>query len=69
MAPAVRRAFHQALDLVLDALAEEQRGTPTKRRRPPPLARPLPPLPPDVTDEDIARVTQKLERAGYRKAG
>ncbi len=71
MTPSLRRAFHQALDIVLDALSEDERAananhTPRKRR---PLAKPLPPLPPDVTPEELAASEERLARAGYRKAG
>lgn len=63
--PGIRRAAHQALDLILDALAEEQRETPTKKRR---RARAEPPtLPPDVSPEELAHVGRQLARSGYVK--
>lgn len=66
--PNLRRAFHQALDLVLDALAEEERGAPKKRRRPS-VARALPPLPEGLSEEKIAEIEARWERAGWKRAG
>ncbi len=66
MSPNLRRAAHQALDLILDALAEESAPVKTKKTR----ARATPPaLPPDVTPEELARIGAHLARAGYQKAG
>lgn len=62
VSPQLRRAFHTALDVVLDALAEEAAGTKTKRTRtitPPPLAA--------VPAEEIEAATRSFERAGYRR--
>lgn len=54
--PRLRRALHQALDSILDALAEDQEETP-KRRRSRPLA---PPMPVDATPDELARVRDLL---------
>lgn len=67
MSPGLRRAFHQALDLVLDALAEEERQAPAKKRRKI-AAKPMPPLPPDTTPEEMAQAAALFERAGWRKS-
>jgi hypothetical protein len=63
--PGLRRAVHQAADLVLDALAtDEDAPAKAKVRR----ARALPPtMPSDVTPEELARVHAALDRAGFRK--
>jgi hypothetical protein len=66
MTPTLRRALHQALDLVLDALAEEPEKPRRKRR--PCVVRTLP-LPADTTPADMACVEAQLARAGFRKAG
>jgi hypothetical protein len=71
VSPNVRRAMHQALDIVLDALAEEQREqpAPARKRRGQvlPSIVPLDPgeLPPHL-QEQLAR---QMHRNGYRKAG
>jgi hypothetical protein len=59
--------MHQALDIVLDAIAEEQREEPKTRKR----ARANPELPKlvNVTEEEKARALKAWERAGYRKTG
>lgn len=71
MTPALRRAFHQALDLVLDAMADEARNDNArpKRKRVPAVPKPLPPLPSDVTPDERAAVRKHLERSGFRKTG
>ncbi len=72
MTPSLRRAFHQALDLVLDALAEDTRAandTTKPKKRKPPIAKPLPPLPKDVTAAERKRIAEHLERQGFRPAG
>lgn len=71
MTPTLRRAFHQALDLVLDALADEARNDNAKprRKRAPLVPKPLPPLPPDVSADVQATVRKHLERSGFRKTG
>lgn len=69
MSPNLRRAAHQALDLILDALAEEARGEPAvkaKKRRP--RAEP-PTMPADMTPQELALIDRHLARAGYRKTG
>lgn len=67
MSPGLRRAAHQALDLILDALAEEGREVKKPRRR----GQAAPPLPPPVelAPELQAQLDRQLARAGYRKAG
>jgi len=69
MTPSLRRALHQALDLVLDAIAEDARNDAPKRRKRPALAKPLPPLPANIDPEVERVVNRQLERAGFRKAG
>lgn len=54
--------MHTALDIVLDALAEQERGTPTKRRGARATA---PRMPKDVTPEEIEASERRLARAGY----
>ncbi len=62
--PTLRHALHQCVDLLCDAIAEEQRSEPTKKRR----ARATPPaMPADVTAEELADVVRHLARAGYSK--
>jgi hypothetical protein len=65
VSPNLRRAWHQALDIVLDAIAEEGAAEPKKKRRGRARAD-LPPLPKDVTAEELARVKSQLAKAGYR---
>lgn len=69
MSPLLRRALHQALDIVLDALAEEQEARPAPRRRGSvgPKLDPIDPsdLPPDLR----AQLDRHMSRNGYRKAG
>lgn len=64
MKPNIRRAAHQALDILLDAIAEE---APKKTRRG--AADPELPPEPEVSPEMAAKIAAKLERAGYRKTG
>jgi len=69
MTPALRRALHQCVDILCDALAEEA-AEPKKRRRvsqPKPLA--VPALSPDRLAELEAQVERQRTRAGYKKAG
>lgn len=65
--PRLRRALHNALDLVLDALAEdaaEQGGAPKGKRR----ARIDPPMPEPVVDElTRRRAEEALRKRGFRK--
>jgi hypothetical protein len=63
---ALRRALHQAVDLVCDALTEDAEAKPAKRRR-----GPATPVIPDVevSPEALARAEERLSRAGYRKVG
>jgi hypothetical protein len=68
--PALRRAFHQALDLVLDALAEDARNDnarPKKKHRTDRPAKTLPPLPSNLTKAEKEAIEQRLERQGFRK--
>lgn len=75
MSPNLRQAAHRALDIILDALAEEQAvaaGRPPKRRtrgpaKPPPLV--VPALAPERLAELEAQADRHLGRAGYKKAG
>jgi hypothetical protein len=73
VSPNVRRAMHQALDLVLDALAEEEREQPAPARKrrgqvtPEPIAMPV--LAPEKLIELEAQLARQMGRAGYRKAG
>lgn len=66
MSPSFRRAAHQALDILLDALADEERGEPKKRKRNT-YPKPLPKV--DASPELVREVEARLARAGYRKAG
>lgn len=69
MSPLVRRALHQALDIVLDALAAEQEAKSLPKRRGPvgPRLDPLDPssLPPELR----AQLDRHMARTGYKKAG
>lgn len=62
MSPNVRRALHEALDLVLDAIAEDARGETSKVRR---VRKPLPI--PDVS-KIAPDLKAKAERA-FARAG
>lgn len=65
MSPSLRRAFHRALDIILDAVEDEARQVKPKRGRrvvePPPPA-----MPADVTPEELAAADRAWKRAGYR---
>lgn len=63
VSPNLRKAFHNALDIVLDALAEEAAIPKRKRAR----VEEAPALPDGVTEADIERVDAKLRRAGFRR--
>jgi hypothetical protein len=66
VSPNLRRAAHQALDIILDALAEEGREKKTKKSR----GRVQIPAPQvDLSPELQAQLDRQLARAGYRKAG
>lgn len=60
MSPNLRRACHQALDLVLDALAEDAAAPTRARSRPTPRAE----LPANVTDATLRRANDALKKAG-----
>lgn len=62
MSPNVRRALHEALDLVLDAMAEEQRENPPKKTRQRPEK--VRTLPPGVDDITIARAIAAGRKVG-----
>ncbi len=64
---ALRRALHQAVDLVVDAIAEDTE-TP-KAKRPRAYARPAVELPDDVTHEELEAVRKSLEKGGFRRVG
>ena len=71
VSPNLRRAAHQALDLILDALAEEQRlaegQAPRKRSRgPAPVRVPAPAR--ELTPEERRELDRHLGRAGYKKS-
>lgn len=66
----LRRVLHQCVDLVLDALeedecAEEVSGA--KPKRPRAFARPAIELPPDVTNEEREAMRTMLEKQGYER--
>jgi len=63
VSPNLRRAFHNALDIVLDALAEEEATPKRKRAR----VETVEALPEGVTAEEIAASDARLRRAGFRK--
>jgi hypothetical protein len=65
MNPNIRRAFHQAIDIILDAIAEGDTLAPKKSRRRGP-AQPPAPVETDASPELKAKVRASLERAGYR---
>lgn len=69
VSPNLRRALHHALDLVLDAIVEEQEAllTKPKQRR---VVEPKPIVAPrEATPEEKEKVLQNLLRQGFRKAG
>lgn len=68
MSPNLRRAAHQALDLILDALAAESEQTKPVRRRGPSIATPPPPQRP-LTPEEETELESRLAKAGYRRTG
>ncbi|MBX3215185.1 MAG: hypothetical protein KF850_24330 [Labilithrix sp.] len=61
MSPHVRRVAHEALDMILDAIAQEH-ATPAKK----PRRRPNPPIPviKEAKPELDAKVNRALKRAG-----
>jgi len=63
VSPNLRKAFHNALDIVLDALAEEAVTPKRKRAR----VEEAPALPDGVTEEELAASDARLARAGFRK--
>jgi hypothetical protein len=71
VSPGLRRAAHQALDIILDALAAEQDDAPPLKKpkvRKGPVVRPLPPeavLSPELQKQ----LDHQLAKAGYRRAG
>lgn len=72
MSPNLRRAAHQALDLILDAWAEEQRAESAPKRRRgqvTPLAIEMPELSPEKKLELEEQLDRQMRRNGYRKAG
>ena len=69
ISPVFRRAAHQALDLLIDAWAEESRKPPPRKRARGAAPRPAKQLPADVTAEELERAREMWSRAGYRKAG
>lgn len=62
MSPRVRRAIHEAIDLVLDAVAEEARETTAKKTRTRPVKERV--LPPSVSDITLARALAVGKKAG-----
>jgi hypothetical protein len=60
----VRRALHQALDIVVDALNEDA-SKPAKRSRT--VKEPAIPDVPQVANDVAADIDRRLERAGFRK--
>ena len=66
LSPNFRRAAHQALDLLLDAWAEEQRAEPAKPKRRGPVVVDLPPAPP-LSPELQAQLDRQMRRNGYKK--
>lgn len=69
VSPAFRRACHQALDLVLDAWADErEEQTKPKRQRAPSMPKKLdvPPLSPERLRELEEQVDRQRQRAGYK---
>lgn len=68
MKPNRRRAFHQALDIILDAI-EEEGDAPVKKSRRRGPAQPPPEPEPEVSPEVEAKIRSHLEKAGYRRTG
>lgn len=60
MTPALRRALHQCVDILCDALADEQAETPKKRTRGPSKTKPLPV--PVLSAEERAKLEAQLDR-------
>jgi hypothetical protein len=64
----LRRAAHQALDIILDAIEEEDDAPVKKSRRRGPAQPELPPEP-EASPELKEKVRASLERASYRRTG
>jgi hypothetical protein len=62
MTPRLRRALHDALDLVLDALEEDGRGRVPRRRK---RAEKIHIMPDGVDELTRERAKRAAERAGY----
>jgi len=62
----LRRALHQAVDLILDAI-EEERAEGHKKARKPALREPRP-MPEGLMPEDVAKALDLLERKGWKRA-
>lgn len=68
MTPGLRRALHQCIDILCDALADEEAETPKKRTRGPSNVKKLP-LPVLSTEERAkleAQLDRQLARNGYK---
>jgi hypothetical protein len=69
VSPNLRRAAHQALDIVLDALAEEGRAAqPVAKKRRGQVAAELPVPARELTADERAQLDRQLRRAGYKKS-
>lgn len=71
VSPNLRRAVHQAVDLLLDALEQEaEQAKPIKRRGPSqPATIPMPDLPPEKVAELTGVLDRHMTRNGYKKTG
>jgi hypothetical protein len=58
--------MHVALDIVLDALAEELRGEPAKKKRRV-VSAPTPELPKDVTPAEVEAAERRWQGNGFTK--
>lgn len=67
MSPNLRQAAHRALDILLDAIADEMSGTPPKRARRGPSPNRVPPPTRPLTHEEQAELDKRLARAGYKR--
>lgn len=71
VSPSLRRALHQCIDILCDALAEEARGQPLKKvkKRRGPCAETLEPLDPAELPPHLReQLEQQMKKNGYRKA-
>lgn len=69
MSPNLRQAAHRALDILLDAIAEEMAGDVKPKRRRGPSASRIEPLDPKELPPHLrAQLDRQMARQGHKKA-